>query len=85
MTSINNQEFVIKIGSKGEIFPPKEIRKKLGFTRDQLVIISVVNDQLIIRKLYSMEEILSKDAKVKISHHAFKEMRHKLSKDFEER
>ena len=77
-------EHVLKIGSKGEIFPPKAIREKLGLLSNQPIIISIQNDMLIIRKLHSFEEILKKPAKVKISYHAFKEMDAEISKGLEE-
>ncbi len=82
-TEYNGFEQVLKIGSKGEIFPPKNIRKKLGLTHDQPIIMSVHNNKLIIRKLHSLEEILKEPAKLKISYHAFKEMNKEINEDLE--
>ncbi len=77
------KEHVLKIGSKGEIFPPKEIREMLGLEKDQQIILTIQNDLLIIRKVYSVEELLAKPAKVKISMHAWKQFRKQLAKDAE--
>ena len=70
MTIVKN--IILKIGTKGEIFPPKEVREKLGFLKDQPIIMTVHGDQLIIRKLHSIESILKEPAKVTISQHAWK-------------
>ena len=75
MVISNNFEQVLKVGSKGEIFPPKEIREYLGLTSDQTIIVSVVNNKLIIRKVYSFQEILERPAKVKISREAWKQLK----------
>jgi AbrB family looped-hinge helix DNA binding protein len=75
------KEQVVKIGSKGEIFPPKEIRDYLGLTSDQSVILSVVNDKLIIRKVLSYQEILDRPAKVKISKQAWKQLNEEFSEE----
>ncbi len=78
MTSQNEGEFVIKIGTNGEIIPPKQIRDKLGLIADAMAIGYVDGDSLIIRKLDSVDDILSKEPKVKISSQAFKELRVEL-------
>lgn len=77
------KEHVLKIGSKGEIFPPKEIREELGLEKNQPIIITVHNKQLIIRKLYSLEELMAQPPKVTISRQAWKEFRKQLAKDAE--
>ncbi len=74
---------ILKIGSKGEIFPPKDIREKLGFEPDQPILLYIQNDQLIIRKLHSIEEILKTPPKVKISYHAWKQFKDELSEEYE--
>ena len=75
-------KMILKIGSKGEIFPPKEIRKKLGLEPNQPIILYVHNDQLIIRKIHSLEEVLKSPPKVKISYHAWKQFKEELSKEY---
>jgi AbrB family looped-hinge helix DNA binding protein len=77
------EQFVLKIGSKGEIFPPKEIREKFGLEPNQTIILTVQQDKLIIRKLYSIEDILKTPSKVKISYHAWKQFKQQLSEEYE--
>ena len=82
MTS-STDKMILKIGSKGEIFPPKDIRDKLGLEPDQPIIMYVHNDQLIIRKVYSLKELLKTPPKVKISYHAWKHFKKELSEEYE--
>ncbi len=74
---------VLKVGSKGEIFPPKDIREKLGLVSNQPIILSVHQDKLIIRKLDSIEKILETPTKISISYHALKQFRKTLGENFE--
>jgi len=60
-----SEKIVLKIGSKGEIFPPKKIREQLGLNPDQPILMLVHNDRLIIRKLDSIENILKTPPKAK--------------------
>ncbi len=66
------KQYVLKIGSKGGIFPPKEVREYLEFTKDQPVLMKVYPNRLIIQKIDTLEKILSEPAKAKISYHALK-------------
>lgn len=68
------KQYILKIGSKGEIFPPKEVRELLGFNRDQSIIMKVYSNRVIVQKIDSLEEILSKPTDVKISYHVLKKM-----------
>ncbi|HUX98792.1 MAG TPA: AbrB/MazE/SpoVT family DNA-binding domain-containing protein [Candidatus Deferrimicrobium sp.] len=83
MVITEKDEFILKIGSKGEIFPPKEVREKLGLISNQSIILTVFQDKLIVRKLYSIDEILQKPIKVKISYQAWKQFRKNLSEEAE--
>lgn len=67
-------QYILKIGSKGEIFPPKEVRESLGLTRDQPVLLRVYPNRLVIQKVESLETILARPAAVKISYHVLKNM-----------
>lgn len=78
-----SEKFVLKIGSKGEIFPPKEIREKLGLTPNQPILMTIHEDKLIIRKLDSIESILSTPPKAKISYHAWKQFKKELNEEIE--
>ena len=76
-------QMILKIGSKGEIFPPKEIRERLGFEPNQPILLYVHQDQLIARKLHSIEEILNFPPKIKISYHAWKQFKDQLTGEYE--
>ena len=67
-------QYILKIGSKGEIFPPKEVREFLGFNKDQPILMKVYPNRIIVQKIDSLEEILSKPSNVQISYHVFKKM-----------
>ena len=79
----NTNTIILKIGSKGEIFPPKVIRERLGFEPNQPILLYVHQDQLIVRKIYSIEEILNVSPKTKISYHAWKQFKEDLIEDYE--
>jgi len=81
MTSIL-EKIVLKIGSKGEIFIPKEIREKLSLKPNQSILMTVHQDKLIIRKLHSIKEILKTPSKLKISYHAWKQFKEHLSEEY---
>jgi len=51
---------ILKVGKKGEIFTTKRIREALGLQPDTYVAASVVGDKLVIRRIPSLEELLSK-------------------------
>ncbi len=78
-----SEKIILKIGSKGEIFPPKKIREKLGLTPNQPILMTVHRDKLIIRKLHSIDNILSTPSKVKISYHAWKQFKEELTEEIE--
>ncbi|MBN1215469.1 MAG: AbrB/MazE/SpoVT family DNA-binding domain-containing protein [Candidatus Lokiarchaeota archaeon] len=81
--TISEEKMVLKVGSKGEIFPPKEIREKLGLKPNQPIVMTIHQDKLIIRKLYSLDEILKTPPKVKISYHAWKQFKDDLNEEYE--
>ncbi|TXT53463.1 MAG: hypothetical protein BAJALOKI1v1_2420007 [Promethearchaeota archaeon] len=82
MMTASSDTMILKIGSKGEIFPPKEVREKLGLLPGQPIIIYLHKDQLIVRKLHSIEHILQSPPKVKISYHAWKQFKEDLSEEY---
>ena len=67
-------QYIVKIGSKGEIIPHKEVRDYLELGKDQSVLMKVYPNRLIIQNIDSLDEILSKPAKTKISYFALKNM-----------
>lgn len=66
--------YILKIGTKGEIFPPKEVRETLGLTKDQNISMKVYSDRIVIKKIEALEEILKKPSEAKISYHALKNL-----------
>lgn len=63
-------EFIGKVGSKGELYPPKKIRKLIGFEPETKVEFMVTpNGELLVKKIESTEDILKMDpiAKVKVN------------------
>jgi bifunctional DNA-binding transcriptional regulator/antitoxin component of YhaV-PrlF toxin-antitoxin module len=72
-------DYIFKIGSKGELFPPKEIREKLGLNPDQVVIATIVGNKMIVRKLKSPLETLKEAPRGKISIQALQQLRKSLN------
>ncbi|MEM2968212.1 MAG: AbrB/MazE/SpoVT family DNA-binding domain-containing protein [Candidatus Bathyarchaeia archaeon] len=66
-----------RVGSKGELFPPKEIREKLGLHAHTKVIYKVEEGRLI------LEEVLSEKPSVEITLEEFHNIRKELSKKAE--
>lgn len=63
-------EIIGKVGSKGELYPPKKIRKLIGFEPETKVeFIVTPNGELIVKKIESIEDILKMDpiAEVKVN------------------
>ena len=78
------KEYILKVGAKGEIFLPKEIREKLDLVRTQSILLMVHRNNLIMRKLHSLDEILQQPAKVTISSQAWKKFRRNLLEEAEQ-
>lgn len=81
--TVNTDTMILKVGSKGEIFPPKIIREKLGFEPNQPILLYVHQDQLIVRKIHSIEEILNVSPKTRISYHAWKQFKEEFTEEYE--
>jgi len=73
-----------KVGSKGELFPPKKIREKIGLKEGERVLYRIVQGKLMVEKIASFEEILEKPAKITLTAEELKEDRRQLSKEAEE-
>lgn len=73
-----------KVGSKGELFPPKNLRYKIGLVEGQNVLYRVVNNRLVVEKLLEIDEVLDKPSKVTLSFLELKKDRLQLSEDASE-
>ena len=91
MLSIRTKLFILiisrlqksKVGSKGEIFPPKEIREKLGLNPGTEIDFKVEDSRLIVRPIPKVRDILKEPARVTITLEEFHKSRRELSKKAE--
>jgi len=72
-----------RVGSKGELFPPKEIREKLGLNVHTIVIYKVEDGRLIVEPVPSIEEILKEPTLVEVTLEEFHKFRKELSQKAE--
>jgi len=72
-----------RVGSKGELFPPKEIREKLGLKACTRVIYKVEDGRLIVEPVPSIEEILNEPTFVEVNLEEFHKFRKELSQKAE--
>jgi len=72
-----------RVGSKGELFPPKEMREKLGLRAHVKVIYKIEEGRLIVEPVPSLEEVLSEPTSVEVTLDELHEFRKELSKKAE--
>jgi bifunctional DNA-binding transcriptional regulator/antitoxin component of YhaV-PrlF toxin-antitoxin module len=72
-----------RVGSKGELFPPKELREKLGLRACTKVIYKIESGRLIVEPVPSLKEVLQKKPSVEITLEEFHKFRKELSKKAE--
>lgn len=72
-----------RVGSKGELFPPKEIREKLGLNANTKVIYRIEDGRLIVEPIPRIEEVLMENTFVEESIEEFYRFRRELSKRVE--
>lgn len=72
-----------RVGSKGELFPPKEIRERLGLRPRMKVIYEVVDGRLLVESVPSLEEVLKEPPLVEITLEEFHGFRRELSRKAE--
>jgi len=72
-----------RVGSKGELFPPKEMREKLGLRAHVKVIYKIEEGRLVVEPVPSLEEVLSVPPSVEVTFDEFHEFRKELSKKTE--
>jgi AbrB family looped-hinge helix DNA binding protein len=72
-----------RVGSKGEIFPPKEIRERLGLHAHTRVLYKVEDGRLIVEPILSLEEVLKEPLLVDVTLEEFHKFRKQLSQKAE--
>jgi len=72
-----------RVGSKGELFPPKEIRERLGLRPHTKVIYRVEGGRLIVEPIPSLEDVVKEKPHVKVTLEEFYRFRRELSKRLE--
>ncbi|MBS7653448.1 MAG: AbrB/MazE/SpoVT family DNA-binding domain-containing protein [Candidatus Bathyarchaeia archaeon] len=75
--------FESRVGSKGELFPPKEIREKLGLHAHKKVLYRVEDRRLIVEPVPSLEEMLREPPHVEVTIEEFHKLRRELSQKAE--
>ena len=72
-----------RVGSKGELFPPKEIRKKLNLKAHTKVIYKIESGKLIVEPVPTLEEVLKEPPAIEITLEEFHQHRKELSRKTE--
>lgn len=72
-----------RVGSKGELFPPKNIREKLGLQPHTPVIYKIEDDRLIVEPIPSLQEVFNEPSAIEITLEEFHKHRKELSKKAE--
>lgn len=71
------------MGSKGELFPPKEIREKLGLKACTKVLYKIESGRLIVEPIPTIKEVLQENTTVEITLEEFHKQRKELSQKAE--
>ncbi len=69
-----------RVSSKGELFPPKELREAIGLKPHMKVLYRVQDGKLIVEPIPSIEDVLKEAKPVKISVEEFYRFRKELSR-----
>jgi len=72
-----------RVGSKGELFPPKEIREKLGLHAHTRVTYKIEQGRLVVEPVPSLEKVLKEPPFIEITLEDFHKHRKKLSRKAE--
>lgn len=72
-----------RVGSKGELFPPKEIREKLGLRAHAKVIYKIEEGRLVVEPVPNLEDVLKEPSFVEITLEEFHKFRRELSRKAE--
>lgn len=69
-----------RVGSKGELFPPKQLRDRAKLEPLSRVSYTVEDGRLIVERIPSLDEVLNRKPAVEISLAEFRRSRRELSK-----
>ena len=72
-----------KVGSKGELFPPKEVRDAVGLAPNRTVVFTVEGGRLVVEPAATLEELLRQPVRYRISRREFRKIRESLSREAE--
>ena len=72
-----------RVGSKGELFPPKEIRERLGLKPGARVAYRVERGALVVEPIPSLEDVLGEEPAIEVSLEELHELRRELSREVE--
>jgi AbrB family looped-hinge helix DNA binding protein len=72
-----------RVGSKGELFPPKEIREKLGLRAHARVIYKIEDGRLVVEPVPSLEQAMKEPSSVETTLEEFHKHRKELSRKAE--
>lgn len=72
-----------RVGSKGELFPPKEIRERLGLRPHGKVVYKVEEGRLVVEPVPTLEDVLREPMSVEITLEEFHGFRRELSRKAE--
>lgn len=69
-----------RVGSKGELFPPKKMREKLGLKACSKIIFKIESGRLIVEPVPTVKEVLERGTVVEITLEEFYRHRKELSR-----
>jgi len=69
-----------RVGSKGELFPPKEMREKLGLKPCARILYTIESGRLVVEPIPTVEEMMQRETPVEITLDEFHKERRALSK-----
>ncbi len=72
-----------RVGSKGEIFPPKEIREKLGLRPHVRVRYKVEDGRLVVEPIPTLHDVLNEPHVLETTLGEFKKFRREITKKAE--
>ena len=82
--SVHTLESVGKVGSKGELFPPKEIRERLNLKPNTRVLYREKQGVLMVEPVPTLEELLSEPPVMEVTLEELRAHRSELSRRAEE-